>query len=194
MGNKITIDSATMANKGLEVIEAFELFDIEYDKIKVLIHPQSLIHSMIECNDGEIYAQIGPKDMSLPIMNAIFYPQVKQNNFNRFDFTKHITLDLHPVDFEKFKMLDLAYHCGKKGGLYTTFYNSANEELVHLFLQKKIGFLDIEYYSFKALEIFEKNFDKADITMENIDKVDKETVEIIHKLKKMKTIDKRLTK
>lgn len=181
MGNKISIDSATMANKGLEVIEAFELFEIDYERIKVLIHPQSLIHSMIECNDGEIYAQIGPKDMSLPIMNAIFYPDIKMNNFNRFDFSKQLNLELSPVDFNKFKMLELAYYCGKKGGGYTTFYNSVNEHLVNLFLQKKIKFIDIENYSYEALEVFEKSFTNIEINMENISLIDKEAIDILDK-------------
>ncbi|HPO48949.1 MAG TPA: 1-deoxy-D-xylulose-5-phosphate reductoisomerase [Spirochaetota bacterium] len=187
MGNKITIDSATMANKGLEVIEAYELFDIPYDKIKVLTHPQSLIHSMIECRDAEIYAQIGPKDMSLPIMNAIFYPEIKENNFNRLDFTKPLSLELIPVDFNKFKMLELAYYCGKKDGLYTTFYNSANEELVRLFLEEKIGFIDIERYFLEALNIFEKEKSRESLNMENIEKTDKKTLDIIKEIIKRRS-------
>ncbi|OHD11767.1 MAG: 1-deoxy-D-xylulose-5-phosphate reductoisomerase [Spirochaetes bacterium GWD1_27_9] len=184
MGTKITIDSATMANKGLEVIEANELFGFDYSQIKVLIHPQSLIHSMIECVDGELYAQIGPKDMSLPIMNAIFYPKFKNNAFNNLDFSKAINLELIPVDFDKFKMLSLAYHCGKKGGMFPTFYNTVNELLVELFLAGRISFLKIETYTEKGLEIFEKNnnIDKKTISIENIKLIEKESERIINEI------------
>ena len=107
MGEKITIDSASMANKGFEVIEAHYLFNLEYDAIKVLIHPQSLIHSLIENIDGELYAQIGPKDMAIPIMNALFYPELKLNSFNRFSFSSIVELTLQKVDFKHFPMLQL---------------------------------------------------------------------------------------
>jgi 1-deoxy-D-xylulose-5-phosphate reductoisomerase len=157
MGNKITIDSATMANKGLEVIEAHELFGFDFDRIKVLIHPQSLIHSMVECSDGEIYAQIGPNDMSLPIQNALFHPEMKLNTYSRFDFSKSITLELFPANLEKFRMLEIAYYCGKKGGLYPALYNYLNEYLVELFLSGKITFLQIEYLTCKSLDLFDKD-------------------------------------
>ncbi len=154
MGNKISIDSATMANKGLEVIEANMLFDFDYDRIKVMIHPQSLIHSMIETIDGEIYAQIGPNDMAIPVQNALTYPKLEVNTYNRFDLTKSYNFELFPVDLAKFKMLDLAYFCGKSGKMLPPFYNYANEILVNLFLDKKISFQNIEETMEKCINIF----------------------------------------
>lgn len=182
MGNKITIDSATMANKGLEVIEAERLFEIDYNRIEVLIHPQSLIHSMIETIDGELYAQIGPNDMAIPIMNALFYPEIKYNSFNRFNFNKTINLELIPVDFKKFRMLEFAYYCGKKNGLYPTFYNCVNEIAVNLFLNEKIKFTHIETMMEKGIEKFEKDnsINKEILTIENI-KIVEDLVENICK-------------
>jgi len=184
MGNKISIDSATMANKGLEVIEAERLFEFEYSKIEVLIHPQSLIHSMIETIDGEIYAQIGPNDMAIPIQNALFYPELKYNSFNRFNFNKIITLELMPVDFKKFRMLEFAFYCGKKAGIYPAFYNYVNEILVNLFLKEKIKFTDIEIIMEKSLEKFEKynNIDKKLLNLENIELTEKLSEEIAYSL------------
>jgi 1-deoxy-D-xylulose-5-phosphate reductoisomerase len=184
MGNKITIDSATMANKGLEVIEAHELFGFDYEKIKVLVHPQSLIHSMIECLDGEFYAQIGPNDMAIPIQNALFYPEIKQNNYNRFDFSKLLKLEIMPVDLNKYKMLNFAYYCGKKGGMYPAFFNSTNDNLVAMFLNKKISFIDIEKYTEKSIEEFEKSIeiDKIEMTLENITNTINLTKNILNKI------------
>jgi 1-deoxy-D-xylulose-5-phosphate reductoisomerase len=181
MGHKITIDSATMANKGLEVIEAHQLFGFDYDNIKVLVHPQSLIHSMVECIDGEIYAQIGPNDMSIPIQNAIFYPEIKGNLYNRFDFTKMIKLEILPIDFEKFRMLELAYFCGKKGGLYPAFFNSTNDYLVEMFLNNKISFIDIINNTETAVEHFEKDkeVEKKEMNLENIKKVTERSKSIL---------------
>ncbi len=184
MGNKITIDSATMANKGLEIIEAHYLFNIDYDKIKVLIHPQSLIHSMVETVDGEIYAQLGPNDMSIPIQNAIFYPQLKINNYNRFDFSKHLSLEFYPMDFNKYKMVSLAFLCGRKGNIYTAFYNFINELLVNLFLNNKISFIQIEQFTEKAIELFDKKnkFRESSISKEIIKLIDKEAEIIVNDL------------
>ncbi len=175
MGNKITIDSATMSNKGLEVIEAKELFGFDLSKVKVVIHPQSMVHSMIETIDGEIYAQIGINDMSIPIMNALFYPQYKNNSFSKFDFSKPLSFDFMPIDFSKFKMLEFAYVCGNIGGLYQTLFNSANEYLVNQFLKEKISFLDIELYTEKIIDIFSKNnLNNNELTLESINIVDRE--------------------
>ncbi|MCK4798131.1 MAG: 1-deoxy-D-xylulose-5-phosphate reductoisomerase [Spirochaetes bacterium] len=170
MGNKITIDSATMANKGLEVIEAHYLFDLDYSCINVLTHPQSLIHSMVETIDCEIYAQLGPNDMSIPIQNAIFYPEIKNNLYKSLDFSKAISLDLFPIDMDKFRMLGFAYQCGKLGKLYPVFYNSTNEILVYLFLDSKISFLQIEEFMEKSIEIFSKDntIDKMELSLDNI--------------------------
>lgn len=183
MGKKISIDSSTMANKGLEVIEAHYLFGFDYDMINVLIHPQSLIHSMVETIDGEIMAHVGPKDMSLPIQCALFYPEMRRNSYNRLDLTKALTLELLPVDYEKFKMLDLAFYSGRKGGLYPAFYNSANEYLVSLFLAGKIGYLEIERVTERALTIFEgETLSKGEASLENIKAVDSRALTIVEEL------------
>jgi len=186
MGDKITIDSATMANKGLEVIEAHYLFNIDYDKIKVLIHPQSMIHSMIEMIDSEIYAQLGPNDMSIPIQNAIFYPEIKNNMYNKLDFSKSIKLEIIPVDFEKFKMLKIAYECGKKGKLYPCYYNFINEYLVNLFLNKKINFLQIEELTEKSIDIFNNKKELSDLqlTLDNIKLIENESYKILNTILK----------
>ena len=184
MGRKISIDSATMANKGLEVIEAHQLFGIDYDQISVLLHPQSLIHSMIEMNDGEIYAQIGPKDMSLPIQNSLFYPDIRQNGYNRLDLTKGLTLELLPIDMDKFRMLAFAYQVGRRGGMWTAFYNSVNECLVARFLNGTILFTDIENGMERALEWFDadNSIDKSVVTLENIVVVQNLADTIVQKL------------
>lgn len=143
MGSKITIDSATMMNKGFEVIEAHHLFNLDYDKIETIIHPQSLIHSMVEFVDGEIYAQIGKNDMRLPIQHALTYPEIRNTPFEKLKLYEHPEINFYKMDFDKFVMLKLAYECGKKGGLYPCVLNAANEICVYSFLEKKIGFTDI---------------------------------------------------
>lgn len=164
MGRKISIDSATMANKGLEVIEAHYLFSMPYEKINVVVHPQSLIHSMVEMIDGEIYAQLGPKDMAIPIQNAFSYPDVIENNYSRLNFFNGLTLEFLPIDMQKFRMLDFAIQCGKKGGIYPAFFNNVNEFLVMQFLDEKISFLQIETGMEKSLELLEKENFKSDLT------------------------------
>jgi len=145
MGKKITIDSATMVNKGLEVMEARWLFNVDYDRIKVLIHPQSIVHSMVEYVDGAVIAQLGVPDMRLPIQYALFYPDRKRADAARprADFYKLKTLDFDEPDTETFKALPLAVKVGRAGGILPTVYNAANEEAVSAFLAGKIGFLDI---------------------------------------------------
>jgi len=145
MGKKITIDSATMVNKGLEVMEARWLFNVDYDRIKVLIHPQSIVHSMVEYVDGAVIAQLGVPDMRLPIQYALFYPDRKSADAARprADFYKLKTLDFDEPDTETFKALPLAVKVGRAGGILPTVYNAANEEAVAAFLAGKIGFLDI---------------------------------------------------
>jgi 1-deoxy-D-xylulose-5-phosphate reductoisomerase len=142
MGPKITIDSATMANKGLEVIEAARLFNVSPDKIKVAIHPQSIVHSMIRVKDGGIYASLSPPDMRIPIRQALFWPEVKEPGFLPLDFDS-LTLEFCKPDMEKFAMLALAYAAIQKGGFYPCAYNGANEAAVAAFLSGKISFLDI---------------------------------------------------
>lgn len=143
MGNKITIDSATLMNKGLEVIEAKWLFDIDVKNIDVIIHPQSIIHSMVEFLDGSIKAQLGIPDMKIPIQYAITYPERISSEFPRIDFRKFNNLTFEEPDLEKFECLNLAYRTIREDGTYPVVLNAANEVAVELFLNNKIGFLDI---------------------------------------------------
>lgn len=143
MGRKITIDSASMMNKGLEIIEAHFLFDIPYDQIKVLVHPQSRVHSLVQFRDGNLMAQLGAPDMKIPIQVALTWPERIPLATARLDLAELGQLTFFPPDFEKFRCLALAVECGKKAGLYTATMNAANEVLVNAFLERKIGFLDI---------------------------------------------------
>lgn len=143
MGKKITIDSATMMNKGLEVIEAKWLFDVDLNKINVLIHPQSIIHSMVEYEDGAVIAQLGEPDMKVPIQYALTYPNRVKNSFTKINFFEHNKLEFEKPDLNKFECLNLAYEAIKIGGNMPAVLNSANEVAVDLFLNNKIKFLDI---------------------------------------------------
>ncbi len=144
MGKKITVDSATLMNKGLEVIEAHHLFNIKYDDIKVVIHPQSYMHSAVEYKDGSIIAQIGIPSMHIPIQYALTYPERTEGiETESFDFIKAWQLEFFEPDFEKFPSLKLAIEAGKKGGTATVCLNAANEEAVMAYLDKKIKFTDI---------------------------------------------------
>ncbi len=141
MGSKITIDSATLMNKGLEVIEAKWLFDIEPDKIDVVVHPQSIIHSMVQFHDGSIKAQMGLPDMKLPIQYALAYPSRIKNNFKRFDFTSYSNLTFEKPDIKTFRNLGLAFEALKQGGNMPCIVNAANEIAVAGFLTNALGFL-----------------------------------------------------
>lgn len=143
MGKKISIDSATLMNKGLEVIEAHWLFNVEYEKIQVIIHPESIIHSMVEYIDGSIIAQLASTDMRLPIQYVLNYPLRKDRIVNSLDFYKVGKLTFEEPDINTFKPLKLAYEAGKLGGTYPAILNAANEAAVELMLDKKIKFLDI---------------------------------------------------
>ncbi|HHU51703.1 MAG TPA: 1-deoxy-D-xylulose-5-phosphate reductoisomerase [Firmicutes bacterium] len=143
MGEKITIDSATLMNKGLEVIEAHWLFGLDYDRIEVVIHPQSVVHSLVELVDGSILAQLGPADMRLPIQFALTYPERRVNTFSRLDLTSVGEIGFYPPDPQRFLSLQLAYAAGRTGGSMPTVLNAANEEAVRLFLGRRIGFTDI---------------------------------------------------
>ena len=144
MGKKITVDSATLMNKGLEVIEAHHLFDIDYNDIKVVVHPQSYIHSAVEYVDGSIIAQIGNPSMHIPIQYALTYPERTEGiETESFDFIKAAKFEFYKPDMEKFPSLALAFDAGKKGGTYPVCMNAANEEAVFAFLKKEIKFLDI---------------------------------------------------
>jgi len=140
MGNKITIDSATMMNKGFEVIEAFWLFNTPYEKIEIIIHPESIIHSMIQFIDGSIKAQLSEPTMKIPILFALTYPKRYKLPNMSFDFIKNNQLNFEKVDFDKFKCIKLAYEAGKSQGSYTTVLNVANDISVELFLYNKIKF------------------------------------------------------
>lgn len=143
MGPKITIDSATMMNKSLELIEARWLFDLPAEKIDVVIHPQSIVHSLVEFVDGSIMAQMSPPDMKLPIQYALTYPDRSVGPTKKLDFTEAFHLDFQPPDFEKFPALLLGKEVAEKGGTTGAVLNAANEAAVAAFLDEKIGFLDI---------------------------------------------------
>jgi len=153
MGKKVTIDSATLMNKGLEVIEAHWLFAIPFENIEILIHPQSIIHSMVEFVDGSIKAQLSLPDMKLPIQYALSYPQRWPNSKLPFlDLSKPQPLNFEPVDYDKFPCLKLAVNAGKAGGTYPAVLCAADEVAVELFLNKQITFTDIPRIVQKTLE------------------------------------------
>ena len=143
MGEKITIDSSTLMNKGLEVIEAKFLFDIDIQKIKVVVHPQSIIHSMVEFNDGSIKAQLGEPDMKLPIQYALFSGKRLKNKFTHYDFVKNNTLTFEEPCLKTFNNLKLAFDAGKLGGNAPCILNASNEIVVDAFLNEKISYLDM---------------------------------------------------
>lgn len=154
MGKKITIDSSTLMNKGFEVIEAHWLFGIPYEKIKVIVHPQSVIHSAVEFIDGTIIAQIGPADMRLPIQYALFHPENrKTNSFKRFSFDDYPNISFEHPDKKTFRCLDLAYQAGRKDQTYPAVLNAANDIAVEAFLAEKITFSKIAQVIEKTLEM-----------------------------------------
>lgn len=155
MGGKITIDSSTMMNKGLEVIEAGHLFGVGVDKVDVVVHPQSVIHSMIRLRDGSVLAQMGKPSMILPIMVALYYPERGPRLLEEFDPFEAAcnNLTFEKCDTEVFKLLDLAYDAGRTGGLMPAVMNAANEEAVFAFLDGKVGYLDIEK---TVIEVYNK--------------------------------------
>ena len=152
MGKKITIDSATLMNKGLEVIEAFWLFDIPHERIDIVIHPQSIIHSMVEFEDGSIKAQLGLPDMKLPIQYALTYPARAGVSWEQTDFREVKSLTFEEPDFDRFPCLSLAFEALESGGSAPAILNVANETAVNLFLEGKIGFTDIAVAIKKALD------------------------------------------
>jgi 1-deoxy-D-xylulose-5-phosphate reductoisomerase len=159
MGQKITIDSATLMNKGLEVIEAHYLFGLDYDNIDIVVHPQSIIHSLIEVQDTSVLAQLGWPDMRLPLLYALSWPDRIATNWEKFDLVKAGDLTFRAPDRQKYPCIDLAYAAGRSGGSMPAILNGANEQAVALFLAEKIHFLDIP----KVIEqVCEKH--KADFT------------------------------
>ena len=143
MGQKITIDSATLMNKGLEVIEAHYLFDLDYDHIDIVIHPQSIIHSLIEVQDTSVLAQLGWPDMRLPLLYALSYPERIYTDWSQLDLVKAGDLTFREPDHQKYPCMQLAYAAGRAGGQMPAILNAANEQAVALFLAEKIDFLDI---------------------------------------------------
>ncbi len=143
MGRKVTIDSATLMNKGFEVIEAHWLFDLPVSKIDVVIHPQSIIHSMVEMADGSLLAQLGPTDMRIPIQYALSYPERLETPWPRFDITRNWSLTLDPPDVDTFPCLGLAYEASRRGATAPAVLSTADEMAVEAFLQHRIGFTDI---------------------------------------------------
>ncbi len=155
MGAKISIDSATMFNKALEVIEAQRLFDVTPDQIEVLVHPQSVVHSMIEYSDGSVLAQMGASDMCTPITNVLGYPKRLKTPGERLDFAKMNKLEFHAPDLERFPAIQMAYDCLKSGLNACVTMNAANELAVQAFLEHKIAFLDIYNIVKQSLENME---------------------------------------
>jgi 1-deoxy-D-xylulose-5-phosphate reductoisomerase len=143
MGRKITVDSATMMNKSLEIIEARWLFDVQYDQIEVVIHPQSIVHSLVEFIDGSVMAQMSPPDMKLPIQYALTYPERRSGAAPRLDMNQPLQLDFYPADTQRFPALELGYEVAKFGGSTGAVLNAANEAAVSAFLNREISFTDI---------------------------------------------------
>lgn len=169
MGNKITIDSATMMNKGLEVIEAKWLFEIDIDKIEVIIHPQSIIHSFVEFIDGSVKAQMGIPDMKIPIQYSLTYPERVASDYPRLNFKEFKNLTFLKPDIEKFKCIDIAFDVLRKGGTYAAVMNAANEMAVDLFLKGKISFDKIPEIIVKQLQAHNN---VNEYTLENIIEAD----------------------
>ncbi|MDP4083068.1 MAG: 1-deoxy-D-xylulose-5-phosphate reductoisomerase [Bacillota bacterium] len=180
MGAKITIDSATMMNKGLEVIEAHWLFDMPYDKINVLLHKESIIHSMVEFHDSSIIAQLGSPDMRVPIQFALSYPdRLPLSSSRRLNLAEVGLLHFQEMDFNRFRCLHFAIEAGKKGGTLPTVLNAANEVAVAAFLEGKVTFLQIEDLIEKALSAHQ-SISNPDLTI--IQEVDKETRQYVQTL------------
>lgn len=176
MGQKITVDSATMVNKGLEVMEAKWLFDVDLDNIQVVVHPQSVIHSMVQYIDGAVIAQLGTPDMKIPIQYALYYPDRKPLGGERLDFAKLAQITFESPDFDKFKGLSLAFDAAKYGGSMPTVFNAANERAVAKFLSRKIEFIQIP----EIIEYSMQNHKAiANPSIENILNIEQETYEMI---------------
>ena len=176
MGRKITIDSSTMVNKGLEVMEARWLFGVEMDQVQVVVQPQSVIHSMVEYEDGAVIAQLGTPDMKLPIQYALYYPERRFLAGDRLDFAKLAQITFEAPDFENFHGLSLAYKAGRRGGTLPTVFNAANERAVQKFLDREIGYLTITDMIGAAME---HHTVKENPTVEEILAAEQETYDFI---------------
>lgn len=182
MGSKITIDSASLMNKGLEVIEAHWLFDVDYKNISVLIHPQSIVHSMIRVRDGSILAEMGPADMKIPIQYCLNYPVRKKTDTEELKLEKIVSLDFYKADMDKFPALKQAYQAGESGGTYPAALNAANEEAVFSFLRGEISFTALNKVT---AEVMDKHNNISSPGIEEIFTADSEArkmaVEVIKK-------------
>ena len=176
MGRKITIDSSTMVNKGLEVMEARWLFGVEMDQVQVVVQPQSVIHSMVEYEDGAVIAQLGTPDMKLPIQYALYYPERRFLAGDRLDLAKLAQITFEAPDFENFHGLSLAYKAGRRGGTLPTVFNAANERAVQKFLDREIGYLTITDMIEAAME---HHTVKENPTVEEILAAEQETYDFI---------------
>ena len=176
MGRKITIDSSTMVNKGLEVMEARWLFGVEMDQVQVVVQPQSVIHSMVEYEDGAVIAQLGTPDMKLPIQYALYYPERRFLAGDRLDFAKLAQITFEAPDFENFHGLSLAYKAGRRGGTLPNVFNAANERAVQKFLDREIGYLTITDMIEAAME---HHTVKENPTVEEILAAEQETYDFI---------------
>lgn len=176
MGAKITIDSSTMVNKGLEVMEAKWLFDVGMDDVQVVVQPKSVIHSMVQFEDGAVMAQLGTPDMKLPIQYALYYPERRFLAGDRLDFAKLAQITFEAPDFENFHGLSLAYKAGRRGGTLPTVFNAANERAVQKFLDREIGYLTITDMIEAAME---HHTVKENPTVEEILAAEQETYDFI---------------
>lgn len=182
MGKKISIDSATMMNKGLEVIEAHYLFGLEIEKIKVLIHPEAVVHSMVEFIDGSILAQMGMCDMRIPIQCALTYPSKYTSSVKGIEFSQLTSLNFYPPDFKKFPCLEIAYEAARRGATFPCVLNASNEVAVEAFLKNHIKFIDIPKIIKKVLNLHKAT---GNIDLEKILEVDRWAREKAKELLKM---------
>ncbi len=171
MGAKITVDSATMMNKGLEIIEAHWLFDIPYERIEAVVHPESIVHSVVTFNDGSSKAQLGPPTMKVPIMYAFTYPAREELRVPRLDWGEAFQLNFEPVDYDRFPCLRLALEAGRDGGLAPAILNAANEVAVSRFLKEEISYIQIA--DIIELSLVRLN-NSGPLTLESLMKIDKE--------------------
>lgn len=178
MGSKITIDSATMINKGFEVIEAYYLFGIKLDKIETILHKESIVHGIVEYVDGTMISQMAIPDMRIPIEYALFYPKRNENEYRKVDLSKLKNLSFEKMDFARFPLLELAYDVIRRKGILPVVFNAANEAAVNLFLNDKINFLEIENIVISYVKNA-KNIARPTIT--DIIKIDKEVKEDIYR-------------
>ena len=179
MGKKITIDSATMMNKGFEVIEAHWLFDIDYDHIKTVLHPESIVHSMVEFRDHAILRQMGVSDMRMPIQFALNYPERYDNASQSLDLVRLGALHFSELSLDRYPLLALADKTGRQGGIMPAVMNGANERAVKLFLNGEISFLDIEKLIFATVE---KAVNISEPTVDDIIESDRWAQEYVQRL------------